>query len=99
MEPLGAVLVVAGGVIAFGALVSLAVVAVVGAGPRWHAGPRYHRGGVPGAPGAGPSQVAGRGRSEHAFALGRDLLGRTRGRRVAHGLGGARHLLAFVQGR
>jgi hypothetical protein len=97
VNPLGLVLVVAGCGIALGALVCLAVVALITVRPWSRTAPRYHRGAQPGA--RRTATIEEVGRAVLAFGLGVRPTLADRRQAVTRHPHGARHLLSLLHGR
>ncbi|MCU1474575.1 hypothetical protein [Amnibacterium sp.] len=99
MNPLGVVLVIAGCVIALGALASLGVLALIAVEPWSRFRPRYHRGVRPEARPAPPLAVMGRAASTTAAAIRAAVPDRRPDRSATRHPRGARHLVALLGGR
>jgi hypothetical protein len=99
VNPLGAVLVVAGCVIALGALASLAVLGLIILQPWSRFRPRYHRGVRPEARPAPPLAAFGRAASAAAVAARAAVPDRRPDRSATRHPHGARHLVTLLGGR
>jgi hypothetical protein len=99
VNPLGVVLVIAGCVIALGALASLAVLAVIALQPWSRFRPRYHRGVPPEVRPAPRLAAFGRAAASAAVAVRAAVPDRRPGRSTTRHPRGARHLVTLLGGR